>query len=141
MKKHYKVWTIGHGNRSIEETLELLKEHEIQVLADVRRFPTSKVEHFKKENLKEWLCKQGIEYVWLGNEFGGYRQGGYGKHMRTKLFREGISRLIKLARSRRVCLMCKEVNPKYCHRRFIAEYLERRSVEVVHITKKGQQTL
>jgi uncharacterized protein (DUF488 family) len=141
MEARFKVWTIGHGNRSIEETLELLKEHGIQVLVDVRRFPTSKVEHFKKEHLEELLCKREIEYVWLGNELGGYRQGGYKKHMRTKLFREGISRLIELAESRRVCIMCKEVDPKYCHRRFIAEYLERKNVEMVHITKKGQQTL
>lgn len=141
MEALLKVWTIGHSNRSIEEILELLKENGIQVLVDVRRFPTSKFEHFKKEHLEELLRKHEIEYIWLGNELGGYRKGGYRKHMRTKLFREGTSRLMELANSRRVCIMCKEMDPKYCHRRFIAKYLERRNVEVAHITKKGQQTL
>jgi len=40
------VWTIGHSDRSIKYFLDLLEEHEIEVLVDVRRFPTSKVEQF-----------------------------------------------------------------------------------------------
>ncbi|MEM4643710.1 MAG: DUF488 family protein [Candidatus Bathyarchaeia archaeon] len=40
-----RVWTIGHSNRSVNDFLETLKEHKIQVLVDVRRFPTSKIEN------------------------------------------------------------------------------------------------
>ncbi|RJS69065.1 DUF488 domain-containing protein [Candidatus Bathyarchaeota archaeon] len=135
------IWTIGHSNRSLETFLNLLNEHEIQVLADVRRFPTSKLEHFKREALEKWLPKQGIEYVWLGEELGGYRRGGYKKHMRTKLFREGIKKLLEIARTKRTCIMCMEVNPKYCHRRFISAHLERKGVRVIHIINKGQRNL
>jgi len=59
------IWTIGHSNRSIETFLELLKEHNIEVLVDVRSFPTSKVEHFKREEMGRWLPQNGVEYVWL----------------------------------------------------------------------------
>ncbi|RLI10165.1 DUF488 domain-containing protein [Candidatus Bathyarchaeota archaeon] len=135
------IWTIGHSNRSLETFLNLLNEHEIQVLADVRRFPTSKLEHFKREALEKWLPKQGIEYVWLGEELGGYRRGGYKKHMRTELFREGIKKLLEIARNKRTCIMCMEVNPKYCHRRFISAHLERKGVRVIHIINKGQRNL
>ncbi|RLI42511.1 DUF488 domain-containing protein [Candidatus Bathyarchaeota archaeon] len=135
------IWTIGHSNRSLETFLNLLNEHEIQVLADVRRFPTSKLEHFKREALEKWLPKQGIKYVWLGEELGGYRRGGYKKHMRTKLFREGIKKLLEIARTKRTCIMCMEVNPKYCHRRFISAHLERKGVRVIHIINKGQRNL
>ncbi|MCD6431650.1 DUF488 domain-containing protein [Candidatus Bathyarchaeota archaeon] len=135
------IWTIGHSNRSLETFLNLLNEHEIQVLADVRRFPTSKLEHFKREALEKWLPKQGIEYVWLGEELGGYRRGGYKKHMRTELFREGIKKLLEIARTKRTCIMCMEVNPKYCHRRFISAHLERKGVRVIHIINKGQRNL
>ena len=69
------LWSIGHSNRSIETFLDLLKRHDIQVLADIRSFPTSKIEHFKRENMKKWLHENGIEYVWLGKELGGYRKG------------------------------------------------------------------
>jgi len=51
------VWTIGHSNRS--------KEHNIEVLVDVRSFPKSKIEHFKREDLKHWLPEYGIKHVWL----------------------------------------------------------------------------
>jgi len=135
------VWTIGHSNRSMETFLELLREHNIQILVDVRSFPTSKIEHFKREEMERWLPKHGIEYVWLGKELGGYRRGGYRKHMRTKLFKEGINKLLEIAAVKRTCIMCMEPNPKYCHRRFISAYLEKKGVNILHIITKGQTSL
>ena len=136
-----RIWTIGHSNRSIEVFLELLREHSIQVLADIRSFPTSKIEHFKREEMERWLPENGIEYVWLGKELGGYRKGGYKRHMRTKLFREGVKKLLEIAKEKRTCIMCMEKNPKYCHRRFLSAYLERKGVEVIHIIEKGQASI
>lgn len=135
------LWTIGHSNRSMESFLELLKEHAIQVLADIRSFPTSKIEHFNKEAMEKWLPEHGIEYLWLGIELGGYRRGGYKVHMRTKLFKEGIRKLLEIASQKRTCIMCMEPNPKYCHRRFISAHLERKGVNVIHIVAKGQKIL
>ena len=135
------IWTIGHSNRSQKIFLEMLKEHEIEVLVDVRRFPTSKVEHFKREAMEQWLPEQGVEYVWLGEELGGYRHGGYKAYMRTKLFEDGTKRLSEIARQKRTCIMCMEPNPKYCHRRFLSAHLKRKGVKVIHITKKGQASL
>ena len=136
-----RIWTIGHSNRSIEVFLELLREHSIQVLADIRSFPTSKIEHFKREEMERWLPENGIEYVWLGKELGGYRKGGYKRHMRTKLFREGVKKLLEIAKQKRTCIMCMEKNPKYCHRRFLSAYLERKGVKVIHIIEKGQASM
>jgi len=121
--------------------LELLVEHEIKVLVDTRSFPTSRIEHFKGEQMETWLPQHGIEYVWLGKELGGYRRGGYKKHMQTKTFREGIRRLLEIAKNKRACIMCMEVNPKYCHRRFISAHLERKGVKVLHIIERGQKSL
>lgn len=141
MKKKLQIWTIGHSNRSIDTFLELLGEHGIQVLVDVRSFPTSKIEYFKREEMERWLPEHGIEYVWLGKELGGYRRGGYKRHIRTKLFREGIKQLLEIAKAKRTCMMCMEVKPKYCHRRFISAHLERKGVKVIHIIAKGQKSL
>jgi uncharacterized protein (DUF488 family) len=121
--------------------LEMLKEHKIEALVDVRRFPTSKVDHFKREAMEQWLPEQGIEYVWLGEELGGYRHGGYKAYTRTESFREGIRKLSEIARRKRTCIMCMEPNPKYCHRRFISAYLESKDTEVIHIIAKGQTSL
>jgi uncharacterized protein (DUF488 family) len=135
------LWTIGHSNRSIKYFVELLKTHKIEVLVDVRSFPTSKVEHFKREKMEQWLPENGVNYVWLGRELGGYRRGGYKEHMRTKLFREGIKRLLDIAREKRTCIMCMETNPKYCHRRHISTYLERKGIKIFHILRKEQTSL
>jgi len=135
------LWTIGHSNRSMEKFLELLREPSIEVLVDVRRFPTSKVEHFRRERMEHWLPERGIEYVWLGKELGGYRRGGYKAHMRTKLFREGIRKLLETTAQKRTCIMCMEPNPKYCHRRYISAHLERKGVVVMHIITTGQTSL
>jgi len=125
----------------METFVELLREHDIRVLVDVRRFPTSKVEHFKREEMERWLPEHGVEYFWLGEELGGYRRGGYSAHMRTKLFREGVKRLLEIAAVKRTCIMCMEPNPKYCHRRHISAHLERKGVEVIHIITAGQTSL
>jgi uncharacterized protein (DUF488 family) len=34
-----------------------------------------------------------------------------------------------------------EVNPKFCHRRYISAYLEKKKVRVMHIIAKGQTSL
>jgi len=91
--------------------------------------------------MERWLPENGIEYVWLGKELGGYRKGGYKRHMRTKLFREGVKKLLEIAKQKRTCIMCMEKNPKYCHRRFLSAYLERKGVEVIHIIEKGQASI
>ena len=135
------VWTIGYSNRSIKYFLDLLEEHESEVLVDVRRFPTSKVEQFKRERMERWLGEHGIEYVWMGEELGGYRRDGYEAYTETEQFKQGIERLLEIAKQKRVCIMCLEPNPKYCHRRYISAYLERKGVKVMHILKKGQTSL
>ena len=136
-----RLWTIGHSNQSIEKFVTLLQEHKIETLADVRSFPTSKIEHFKKERMEDWLPEHGIDYTWLGKELGGYRRGGYQAHMKTKLSKDGIKKLLEIAKQKRTSIMCMEPNPKYCHRRFISAHLERKGIEVIHILKKGQISL
>jgi len=135
------VWTVGHSNRSVRYFRDLLGEHGIEVLVDVRRFPTSKVKHFKREEMEGWLGECGIEYVWMGEELGGYRRGGYKAYMETERFRDGIEKLLRIAEQKRVCIMCMEPNPKHCHRRYISAYLERKGVKVIHILSKGQASL
>jgi len=136
-----RLWTIGHSNRSKEAFLDLLNDHCVEVLVDVRSFPTSKIEHFKREDMTRWLPEHEIEYVWLGKELGGYRRGGYKAHMKTSLFLEGIKKLLDIAVQKRTCIMCMEPNPKYCHRRFISAHLERKGEKVTHIVAKGQTSL
>lgn len=131
------LWTIGHGSRKIDYFISLLEENHIQLLVDVRRFPTSKTEHFRRERLEELLCSRGIAYVWLGDMLGGFRKEGYENYMLTKEFSKGIEELIKLASEKRTCIMCLEVSPKGCHRRFISMCLSKNGWSVFHIIKSN----
>jgi len=131
------IYTIGHSNRSINKFSELLRKHHVDTLVDVRRFPTSKIEHFKGEEMERWLSERGIRYVWLGKELGGYRRGGYQAYMETEAYREGVNKLLHLAGQGRVTVMCLEVSPKGCHRRYISQTLRELGVRVVHIIKEN----
>ena len=75
------IYTLGTSTRSIEEYVEILAMHGIEVLVDVRRFPKSRLEHFNRPSLRAVLAGAGIQYIYLGGELGGYRTGGYEKHM------------------------------------------------------------
>ncbi len=132
------IYTVGHSNRSLEEFIALLKGYKIGAVADVRRFPYSRLNpQFNRENLERALKAAGIEYVWLGNELGGYRSGGYEEHTKSDEFQKGLERLEFLAYHKRTAIMCAEKLWFRCHRRFIADELARRGWEVLHITDSG----
>ena len=40
------IYTIGHSNHSIDQFIALLKQHGIEALVDVRRFPSGPVSVF-----------------------------------------------------------------------------------------------
>jgi uncharacterized protein (DUF488 family) len=136
--KKLSLWTIGHGSRKIDEFILLLKENCIELLIDVRRFPTSKTDHFKREKLRELISSKGIEYEWLGDKLGGFRKGGYESYMQTEEFKEGIRELVEKASKKRVCIMCLEISPKGCHRRFISMHLGKEGHDIFHILSKSK---
>jgi len=133
-----RVFTIGTSERSFEEFLSLLRLHKIQAVADVRRFPTSRLKHFKKEAFQGLLEAEGIEYFYLGKELGGFRQGGYQAYMESEEFQEGIGRLEEISARLNTVIVCAERFPWKCHRRFIAQALESKGWEVIHILDEGR---
>lgn len=70
------IYSLGSSLRSPEDFIGLLHCYRIEMLADVRRFPTSRLGYFKKEQLVELLQANTIRYCYLGEELGGYRKGG-----------------------------------------------------------------
>lgn len=142
------VYTIGHSNRSIEEFKKLLIRYSVEVIADVRRFPTSRYEHFKQDRLEKLLKEVGIEYIWF-ESLGGYRKKifknspnkairsegfrNYADYMLTEEFISGAERLIEIAKVKRVAIMCKEKFFWKCHRKFISDYLTFKGFQVIHI--------
>ena len=133
-------YSIGHSSLAADDFLSHLKRFRIALLADVRRYPGSRRHpQFDREALRSLLAAEAIEYLHLGTELGGFREGSYEEHMRTEDFRRGIAILRENAH-REVAFLCAEKNPWECHRRFIAEELIRQGLEVRHIVN-GQLML
>jgi uncharacterized protein (DUF488 family) len=128
------LWTIGHSTRSVDEIVDLLRKHEVEVLVDVRRFPRGKRQpHLSRDNLEKELPHRGIEYIWMGETLGGFRQGGYEAFVETTEFRSGLDELASIAATRFTAVMCAEIVWFRCHRRFIARALNETGWRIVHI--------
>ena len=132
------IYTLGTSDREMEEFIDLLKIYDIQVLIDVRRFPTSKFEWFKRKNLPRALAKRMIGYVFLGNELGGYRKEGYDAHLSSEDFQKGLEKIESIAIYDRVAIICSERMPWKCHRWLIARILKERGWEVLHIIEEDR---
>ncbi len=142
------VWTVGHSTHTIEQFIEILRHHHIEIVVDVRHFPGSRrFPHFGKIALRDALVADGIRYEHL-IELGGRRKAlpdspnvawrntsfrGYADYMETQPFRDGIERLLEIARSGRTAVMCSEVLWWRCHRSMIADELKARGLDVRHI--------
>lgn len=133
-----KIYTMGTGHRSIEDFIETINSYNIEALIDVRSFPKSKFEYFKKENLEPHLKKEGFEYHYLGKELGGFRKGGYESYTHTDEFESGINALETIATHKLSVIICAERFPWKCHRRFIARELHKRRWRIEHIIDKGR---
>lgn len=60
------LFTIGHSNHLAGRFFALLRQHEIESLVDIRRFPSSRrLPHFNRPNLAEALEEHGVQYYWL----------------------------------------------------------------------------
>ena len=119
--------------RTPEEFLRLLESLGVEVVVDVRRFPTSRFDHFKRDELSRLLEEKGFSYIYLGQELGGYRSQGYQAHLGTEEFTHGLEGVEELARTRMVVILCAERLPWRCHRRFIGRELERDGFLVEHV--------
>ncbi len=127
------IYTLGTGVRSVKNFFKIIKDNNINIIVDVRRFPTSRFDEFKKENLSRYCIENGVDYIYLGNELGGYRKGGYEEYIKTNEFRIGIERLKEIADNKNICIVCAETLPWKCHRRYIAAQLSVLGYRVVHL--------
>ena len=149
-----RVFTIGHSTHPIEEFLELLSEHQVAVIADVRSFPSSKRwPQFNQAELERSLRRAEVEYHWL-KRLGGRRSSksadsphtawthpafrSYADYTETPDFADGLAELESLAATRRAAYMCSEGLWWRCHRRIISDHLVIRGWDVEHIMPTGK---
>ena len=143
-----RVFTVGHGARPAEELLQVLRDAEVETVVDVRRFPGSRRHpQFGEAALAAAVEETGIAYV-HAVELGGRLSGEPGEErfdcIRVAAFRSYAARMgtpgWQAALERALtepapCFLCAETLWWRCHRRLIAELLDARGHEVVHLLK------
>jgi uncharacterized protein (DUF488 family) len=145
-----RLFSIGHSNHALATFLELLRQHQIEVLVDLRSHPySSYAPYFDLSSIKEAVASVGIKYIFMGKELGGRPDGEefydveghvlYWRVAESPLFLEGIGRLESGIVKFRVALMCSEENPSACHRRLlVGRVLASRGIQLEHIRGNGK---
>jgi uncharacterized protein (DUF488 family) len=142
------IFTIGFTKKSAEDFFEKLRAAGVQRVLDIRLNNTSHLAGFSKRDDLRYFLRQilGLDYVHVPllaptqAMLDSYRKGG----RRWEDLERGFLRLLE---ERRVeeklepallaggCLLCSEEKPDRCHRRLVADYLQRRwgSLSITHI--------
>ena len=147
------IYTIGHGNRSSSEFLDLLRQAGVRDLIDVRAHPGSRRHpQFSQSTLDADLSTSGVQYIWAGEALGGRRRPraesrhhawrnasfrAYADHMESSQFLASVEELVQLAEKETPAVMCAERLPWQCHRYLISDFLVMRGLEVMHLIGPG----
>ena len=148
------VFTMGFSNRSWEDTVEILANHHMQRLVDIRTLPGSRrTPQFNLENLEQKLPEAGVEYLHL-KSLGGLRKPikdstlnaawkndgfrAYADYMQSTEFETALETLVRLLTEKRTVYSCTEAVFWRCHRQLISDALHIRGFRVGHIMGAGK---
>ncbi|MDR1832599.1 MAG: DUF488 domain-containing protein [Fusobacteriaceae bacterium] len=144
------VFSIGHSQHEPEYFLQLLKQHEINYVIDVRSHPYSEfAQNYNRENLKRFLEENGVHYYFMGDYFGArrpekklYTSEGYldfDKVRQDEKFSQGKNNVIKgIENGNRIAFMCVEKDPLDCHRAIlVTKSFHDAGINVRHILSDG----
>lgn len=148
------LYSIGHGDRSIEDLIETLAGQGIRTLVDIRANPHSRrYPQFNDDALRAAVESAGLVYHWAGRQLGGRREPradsrhvglrddgmrGFADYMETPEFARGVSQLRNLAARAPTAMLCAERDPAQCHRSLIADWLTLQGVGIVHLVAPGE---
>lgn len=97
--------------------------------------------------MADWLGLAGVRYIFGGKSLGGrpadqalyeFGRASYQRMSKTAVFIAGLRRLVVLARTHSVALVCAEADPLECHRfLLISRVLHAEGIGVTHILPGG----
>jgi uncharacterized protein (DUF488 family) len=139
------ICTIGYEGLSLPQFLELLRQHGVRHLIDIREAPVSRKAGFAKAALAEALGTAGIRYTHL-RALGcpkpirdRYKASGdeerYRRDFGIYLAAQGeaLEAVRRALAATPTCLMCFEADPARCHRSLVAAALAAPGLAVRHI--------
>ena len=143
-----KIYTIGFTKIAASGFFNLLRESGAKRLVDVRLNNVSQLAGFAKKNDLEYFLHNicDMDYVHLPalaptkEMLDGYRNQhhDWDRYQREFLALMQERRIEKTIPKRTIadaCLLCSEDKPDQCHRRLVAEYLNRHwgNLEIIHL--------
>lgn len=142
------LFTIGHSNHELDQFVELLHQHNVTAIADVRSSPYSRFNpQFNRDVLEIAMRRHRIHYAYVGDQLGARRsetdcyvdrKARYDLIAKTPTFAEGLSRIRRGLADHQVALMCAEKDPLMCHRTIlICRHLRESAIEIAHILEDG----
>ena len=143
-----RLMTIGFTKKSAQRFFEALRTAGVRRVADVRLNNVSQLAGFAKRKDLEYFLDAicGIDYVHLpdlaptremldafkkhGGDWATYETG-----FLDLMTRRRVEETVSPALLDRACLLCSEDKPDHCHRRLVAEYLDRHwgGVDIRHL--------
>lgn len=140
-----KIYTIGFTKKTLEDFIARLKTAGVQRIVDIRLNDSSQLSGFAKRQDLEFILRQfGIEYISVKDLapdkalLDEYRKDKnwdeYEVNFKALMnARNARKTLDDLHLDRKIsCFLCSEDKPEKCHRRLVAEMLEK-SFEIVHL--------
>lgn len=144
-----KLYTIGFTKKSAQQFFELLAEHHIECVVDIRLHPDGQLAGFsKKEDLRYFLKRlidcdyRHIPALAPTDEIlKAYRKNHdwrrYEQAFEQLMDQRGVPEILDrtLFEEKVCCLLCSEDKPDKCHRRLVAERIARawEHVEIIHL--------
>lgn len=143
------IFTIGTNGKSPRQFFKLLKEHNVDLLLDIRLNNKSQLAGFAKggDDYLGYFLKDlfNIEYIHdpvfaptdeiLDNYHKDHDWEKYvirfNKLINERNFKEYFSK--KYSKYKNVCFLCAEETPEKCHRRLVAEAIADNKKDIIHL--------
>lgn len=142
------LFTIGFAETNAESFFTSLRSAGVKRIIDVRLNNTSQLAGFsKKDDLRFFLREMAsIEYIHMPelaptqdilDAFKKYKGSWavYEQEFNALMAKRGIENAISRENANLGCLLCSEKKPHHCHRRLVAEYLQKHwgDVSIMHL--------
>ena len=142
------LYTIGFTKKKAQEFFSILQKKHVENIIDVRLNNVSQLAGFAKKNdliyfLKE-LCKCGYthmpNFAPTKDILDDYKKkqidwNQYVSKFHQLINNRSIEKQITIEKLNNACLLCSEPTAENCHRRLVAEYLEKKhgNINIIHL--------
>ncbi len=143
-----KIYTIGFTEKSAEKFFDLLKNAEVKKMIDIRLNNSSQLAGFAKGSDLKFFFKEILNVDYEHNlKFAPSKElltnirenkinwEEYEKEFLELIAKRNILAKIDFEKLNGICFLCSEHKPENCHRKLLAEYLQKANseIEITHL--------